>query len=355
MKKDFDYDLDKKLNEDIQIPNSILKKKELAFDMIKKSKKKNSKKKWSIAAAAALIILIGGVTFGNDAIAEVKEMLFKNNSGVQTAIDNGYAKKLENLTMNDQGVKISVDKFLIDNERAAVSMKINFEDKTTVEDLKVIKVMSNLKVNGESISGGADNELTINEDTKEITYNTVFALKDGSNYDSVTLEITGIDLIANINSKVDWAEGLSKLDIDQISNEGFKLYKIIEGNWKADIGVKDEFKDFTVIPYKASEENKSINIVSANLNPTGMDIKFNFKDQKGSLSKDVHDSVYNIKLTDDKGKSYKDNGMTEFDGNEDGKTDLTKTFGASAFTASEYYILEIKDLEGEVQKIKLVK
>ena len=90
MSINFEDQMEKILNDDVVIPASVLKKKEIAFSQIRKSKNNKFKfqYKHKIAAAVAAVAIIGGAAFGNTAIAAVRNSLFGNNYGVQKAVDN---------------------------------------------------------------------------------------------------------------------------------------------------------------------------------------------------------------------------------------------------------------------------
>lgn len=85
-------------------------------------------------------------------------------------------------------------------------------------------------------------------------------------------------------------KNLPKLDSDtnkQLAGTGVQLYKVIDGTWKTNIKLDKKFKDIKPIAYKASKKNYFINIISAEMLPTGMDITFTFNNQTKPLSQET--------------------------------------------------------------------
>ena len=73
----FDDKLNKVVNDEINIPESILKKKDIAFEEIRKSKKKKRRFNNGFIAAAVLLILVTGIFSikGENVLATIKEYL----------------------------------------------------------------------------------------------------------------------------------------------------------------------------------------------------------------------------------------------------------------------------------------
>lgn len=347
MKDNLENIIDKKLNEDIEIPVSILKKRNKAFEMIRNDKKK--KNNWGLVAAIAFIFIMT-ISFGDDVVASVKELVFKNNKGVQQAIDYGYYQNLDNKVIKDNNVEYTIDKLVVDDSKLAISMKINIKDEALKENLEAIKVEYNVLAGNENVIRGVDSEFTIDDKTKEVTYNSTIALSDEINYEKVTLEITNLVLGTNLNSDISWDNTLSKEDINQISEEGLKVYKIISGNWETEINLNN-IKE--VLQYKEVETDENIKVISAKLSATAMEIRFNFNSV--DMEKDVYNVVNKMELKDENGIIYNPSESISQYLKDDNKIDFVVGFDATSFEASKSYVLEYEDLQGKKFNLVLIK
>lgn len=373
MSINFENEIEKILNEDVIIPDSVLEKKEMAFKKIRENKKKEFKfsYKQKIAASIMAVIIIGGIAFGNTAIAAIKKCLFPNNYGVQKAVDNGYIQNIENNVMKDNGVDIKVNNVLRDSKRVALSLNLKFNDKDLMKYFKGIKLHCSIKTDdGREIPMDENYNFSLDKETGELVFNDILSILDGfgnenmvsaakdfKNINSFNLEIKKIELYADASAKID-PKTLPKLDNDskkQLEEAGVKLYKVIDGTWKTNIKLDGKFKDIKPIQYKASENNDFINIVSAEMLPTGMDITFNFKNQTKPLNQETLKDIDNITLVDDKGITYKATERTMQTDNGNNKTNVTKTFCVTSFDKTGAIKIIIKDLNGNTHEIELVK
>ncbi len=373
MNINFEDEIKKILNEDIAIPDSILEKKEIAFNKIRKSK--NIKVKFSykqkVVASIIAVTIIGGIVFGTTAIASIKKCLFNNDYGVQKAVDNGYVQNIENNIMRDNGVEIKVNNVLKDSKRVALSLNLKFDDKNLMKYLKYIKISWSIKTDdGKEIPLSEDCNYSIDKEKGELVFNDISNILDGfgnedmvsaskefKDINSFNLEIKKIELLADASAQID-SKTLPKLDNDtkkQLEEAGIKLYKEIEGTWKTNIKLDEKFKDIKPIAYKAAENNDFINIISAEMLPTGMDITFNFNNQTKPLSQETLKEIDKITLVDDKGIIYKPTERTWQSSNDNNKTNVRKTFCVTAFDKIGNLKMIVKDLSGNTQEIKLVK
>lgn len=374
MNINFEDEIKKILNEDVAIPDSVLEKKEMAFNKIRKSR--NVKVKFSykqkLVASIMAVTIIGGIVFGTTAIASIKKCLFQNDYGVQKAVDNGYVQNTENNVMKNNGVEIKVSNVLKDSKRVALSLNLKFTDKNTLNYFKYMKLSCSIKTDGgkEIPFSSEDYNYSIDKEKGELVFNDILSVSDGfgdenmvsaskefKDINSFNLEIKKIELLADASAQID-SKTLPKLDNDtkkQLEEAGVKLYKVIEGTWKTNIKLDEKFKDVKPIAYKTAENNDFINIVSAEMLPTGMDITFNFNNQTKPLSQETLKEIDKITLVDDKGIIYKPTERILQNGNDNNKTNVTKTFCVTAFDKIGNLKMIVKDLNGNTQEIKLVK
>ncbi len=372
MNINFEEEIEKILNEDLIIPDSVLEKKEVAVNIIRKKRFKFLYKR-KIVSFLLLAAIIGGMAFGNTAIAAIKNTLFPNNAGVQSAVDNGYIQNLQNKTMINNGVEIKVNNVLKDSKRVAISLNLKFDDKSLMKNFKYAKIRVSLKTkDGKEIPTSQNYNFSVNKSTGEFVFNDILSIMDGfgdkdmilaakeyKNINALNLAITRIELYSDASAKMD-PNTLPKLDDDskkQLAEANVKLYKVIDGTWKTNIKLNDKFKDARPIEYKSFENNDLINIISAEMLPTGMDITFCFNNQTKPLSEEVSNQIDKISLVDDKGNTYRasDGGVETTNNKNTDITNITKTFYVTSFDKTGNLKMIIKDLNGNAHEIKLIK
>ena len=372
MNINFEDEIEKILNEDIIIPDSVLEKKEIAFNQIRKNKKVKFSHRKNMAAAVMTIIIIGGIMFGNTAIAAIKKCLFGYDNAVQKAVDNGYIQNIDDNIMKDSGVEIKVNNILKDSKRIALSLNLKFDNKNLMKYFKYMKIDTSIATDtGVTIPFSfSDYDFNLDEETGELIFNEVETLQeinyangnmvlenDLKNTSSLNLKVEKIELYADASTQIDLGI-LPQLDNDtknQLEEAGVNLYKEINGTWETNIKLDEKFKDVKPIKYKVSENNNFINIVSAELLPTGMDITFNYNNQTKPLTKEIQKEISNIRLVDYRGITYKPTEGISQTYLDDNKTNITKTFCVTSFDKIGDIKMIIKDLNGNTQEIKLVK
>lgn len=372
MNINFEDEIEKILNEDIIIPDSVLEKKEIAFNQLRKNKKVKFSYRKNIAAAVMAMSIIGGITFGNTAIAAIKNCLFGYDHGVQKAVDNGYIQNIDDNIMKGNGVEIKVNNIVKDSKRIALSLNLKFDDKNLMKYFKYMKIDTSIATDtGVTIPFSfSDYDSNIDEETGELIFNEVETLQeinyangnmvlenDLKNTSSLNLKVEKIELYADASTQIDLGI-LPQLDNDtknQLEEAGVKLYKEINGTWETNIKLDEKFKDVKPIKFKVSENNDFINIVSAEVLPTGMDITFNYKNQTKPLTKEIQKEISNISLVDYRGITYKPTEGVSQTYSGDDKTNVTKTFCVTSFDKIGDIKMIIKDLNGNTQEIKLVK
>ncbi len=367
----FEDRLENSLNEEILIPKSVLDKKELAFEQIKKknqaSDKFSYKHKVAVAVVASICIL-GTVSFGNTAFANIKS-LFSNDSGIQKAVDNGYVQQVvTNNTMKDKGVEIKLTDVTCDKNKLALSLNLKFDDKSLVShfyslgfdiEIKDDKGRYIARDEGDCLTGSADWNTDVNKDTGEIKLNLVLS-SNGQLVDinKINLKLSQIQLFASLNDNIEnsvFTEAESKLDKDtliQLKDGGVRLYKELNGTWENNIKLDDKFKDSKSIKYSAEGNNNFVNVISAEMSPTGMQITF-----ITDASSDLNSRINKITLVDEKGKTYKQTtfGSQEYVDGDDIKFKVSLNFEATTFDNLGNLKMIAKDSNGKNVEIKLKK
>lgn len=362
MSHDFEKEIENVLGESIEIPESIVRKKEFAFEEIRKNKTSNRKSlnKKRIAAAAIGLSVMGIAVFGNNAIASFKSTLF-GDSGVQKAVNSGYIQNInESTIMKDNGVEIQAKDVAYDKNKIMLSLNIKFDDKKLLEYFYYMKIDFDIyNENGEDISkmGGREWSISEDKDTGEIIWNGILSSNGAfEDLDSINLKINEITLLASIDKDIPeevFKEAESKLDNDtlkQINEAGVRLYKEIEGTWESNIKLDEKFKEGKEVKYNAVEDNENVSMLFVSMYPTGTKVSF-------IIDKTEYKSVDKISLVDDKGNSFKlsDRRSQEYVEGDDSKVKVTLDFDATTFDIINNLKLIFKDIHGKDFDINLIK
>lgn len=115
--------------------------------------KQNKKVLKSVAVASIAAVSITGIVFAKDIGNFIGRYFgYGSSEGVQTAVDNGYFKDVENKYMDSDGIEIAVDSFLIDDYNLDINFKMKLSDKydskimqgADLQDLKILDENGNI-------------------------------------------------------------------------------------------------------------------------------------------------------------------------------------------------------------------
>ena len=224
----FDDKLNKVVNDEINIPESILKKKDIAFEEIRKSKKKKRRFNNGFIAAAVLLILVTGIFSikGENVLATIKEFIFKYNQGVEKAVENGYYKQLQDYTVSSDGVEIKIDKVILNSKTLFASFVINFEDSNLIDELESIFV--DMDIDYEDKKNQQPMFMSKSEvdiENKEVHCYFTYPLDKQINGNYLKININEITLMTNSESKLSWDPSVSELDKNHIRQGESKYLK----------------------------------------------------------------------------------------------------------------------------------
>lgn len=347
MERDFEQQLRNSLNGNIEIPESVIDKAEGAFNEIRRYKtqkvgKKSAfiKKQW-VAAAVAVAFL--GLTFNQPVIAAIKAALWGNHAGIERAVENGYGQEIKTSSIKSDGVETKITNVVIDKSRLGLSVDVKFDDLKSIKNVASMYLdMVITDSQGNIISGdGYPNQPvggiefttdTTNKESGNLKYNVLFQ--------SPTAEIPQTDqLKAEIKSIALYTE-----------NKADKPIKIIEGPWDHNVLLDKQFSNNKGVAYSATSDNKEVSIISAELLPTGFNVRFALN------VPNPHDEniVSMTQLVDSNGNIYKSSGMASMS-TENNKTIVSMTFEVSSFDKVDSLNLVLKDINGKDSVIKLAK
>ncbi|MGX4599403.1 DUF4179 domain-containing protein [Faecalimicrobium sp. JNUCC 81] len=353
MQNDLDKLIKENLNKEEYIPQSIINKKEDAFNMIKDMEKENikAKKKYinKKTAAAVAMVVIGGLSFGKPVLANINKVLFEGRyRGVQSAKENGYEQKAEGVFSESNGIRLEVVDLVAD------PTIINIKFKLSSKDTNELKKFKNPETKNKSIM----NHFTITDDKGRIlqTYGKDGIMsppltdEDGNEYHLTSGADEDIDVSRlNENEVYFWCVFTSSQgSLGDIKGLRIQTNKIsnIEGNWD----LKLDFNDFIInnkeVSYVAKDKNEKVEIIEAKGFATGIKIDFVVNEPIDELI------MLNAKLVDKNGKEYRSErpGWME---SKDGKDYVSITFDVSQYEKLDEFDFIIDGLDNS--KVTLVK
>jgi hypothetical protein len=283
-------------------------------------------------------VLTVSVLGKESAIAAIKSFLYKD-IGLQKASDNGYAQVV-NYIIADNGVTVKVNHVVVDKTKMALSLQLDFDDASRVKSAESVYL-----------------DLVIRDDKGRpiLEEGNRNALAGGSEQRTSVSGKAGGRLVHNLvlqspEGKFDNIQALD-LDIKSIALHKKYLerpYRVIKGEWKGVIKLDEQLKPEESVRYVA-EENPMVKVISAEMLPTGMAVKF-------AVAVHVDESImYKVTLRDDKGNVYKPSNTATMDYTEDGKDLISMTFDATSFDQLEDLTMKVNDLEGQEITVHLFK
>lgn len=393
MSTNFDDQLENIFSEDIEIPKSIIDKKEMAFTEIRSMAKKNKvSQKRKIVSAVAAMFIVGSTfiatdafaTIGDKTISAIKTIFFKDE-GVQKAIDNGLVQDLGNANIvKDKDIEIGVTDITYDSSKLALSLDIKFDDKSLLNNLQEIEFDMNLKDNNgryliksstenlneeqqkslKQLKADFDSNKVVNKETGEIKYNLVLnSMEPISGIDDVTLDIKAVRLLASINDKLQeniFSEAESKLEEYEVFNykqRNLRLYNLIEGKWQTSITLDEKLKAGKEVLYVPEGLNgETIRVTKAELLPTCMYVTFEFdSDFKGEDRKKIINKIDHATLVDDNGNIYNSTLKGYFTVGDNDNLLKVKSFEITSFDYDGNFKVILNDFNGENKEITLIK
>ncbi|MEF9951968.1 MAG: DUF4179 domain-containing protein [Clostridium sp.] len=370
MNNNFDKDIEKILNEEVEIPKSILDKKELAFSQIKSTPKSQRKNTWKTGITAALVILtlLGGVAFGDNVVASVRNYFNLNkDQGYEKALTNDYVQNLNNKIVSKNGVDINLVNLVRDSSRICTTFSLKIHDKDLFKQIAYIKPNITLKTKDGKVIPNTDNfNFNLNSKTQEITINSVSTLanphyeeviKSFNDIDNIIISISSLDVLTSLSNNTPSPNipKVSEGDIKDVAKSGLKFLDIVSGPWDFNVAIDKKFNNAKPIEFTQTNNQDYINILSAKMLPTGIDITYSFKNEAEAKHSELYEKFNSISLVDSKGNTYSPTNYALQELRDDGKTYITQTFPATIFDKIDNLTLKIKDNNGNVQEVKLSK
>lgn len=238
----------------------------------------------SIAIACCMLLSITGVVFAKDIGTFISNLFGANSSGgVQTAVDNGYIKNVEDNYIESDGIEFSVVSFLIDDYNFDMNFKIKLSDKYNVKEMQRLQPL-NMKVideNNEIVFLTHEEETRIAEENKTAGTPNFHPLFWGG-YSMNGEIISGNEIMLHLTAYgseehkipkskklyVTFSKVVNMINIEERENN------IYVGDWKFEIEVPEEMynRENTIYKYKSCND-KNISVGYAILSNTAFKIE----------------------------------------------------------------------------------
>lgn len=247
-----------------------------------------------IITILGLISLVGGVVFAKD-IANYIYHFFDHNVGIDTAIENGYIETPEMEYVNSSNIETKIENILMDDYNLSFTILIKFDAIENVSEINQIRLPNLLISDNEKNILYCEDEETFNKYCEEnklkykyLDFNDNY-INSGSNWyiKSKNIEENTVELIYNLYGKVfpkskklDIA--FSKINIGDLPNDDKTENKCIEGKWKINLDVPEEFYNREALVYRVKScSDETIKVTEAVVYNTSM--KFQLETQENPV------------------------------------------------------------------------
>lgn len=287
-----------------------------------------------IAVACCTLFLATGIVFAKDIGIFIKGVFgWSASEGINTAVDNGYVANVNTDYQSAEGIEISVDSFLMDDNNFAMNFDIKLSEKYDTKDMMFGMSLYDLKIvdeNGEKVF--ATHEL----ETEEMSiYKTEQEAKE--NYDAYTggysggadiidehqlmYSLTATQSAKSFPKSKKLYVTFTKIHVTKDKNEQ-PLDLWYKGDWNFELDVPEEMYNRELMIYKVkkcSDENTVVgNATLSNTSfimsiPLSTTNKIDYELLKTSTPKSIYDKLAFQKeyIETSDGKIFK----TSMDGN----------------------------------------
>ncbi|GKV56421.1 hypothetical protein NCCP2222_23680 [Sporosarcina sp. NCCP-2222] len=344
MKKDLEKELERVMNESLEMPAHVRTSLDQTYKMIQqKSKKKRKQMVWTRSAVAACALLMTGIILSNEQVrASIDGFFSFGDRGVEQVVSQGFTQSGESLA-TDQGITVKLEKSFSDPSKIGLSFSLEFEDASLLKNdiaqvtmdyrvkngdgtylVEFIPDTKPLKGSGGYTSGLDDRNTKLNKKDGTVQYHVVIDSNQGAfpQLQDAIIEVESINVFTEFSEA-----GLRKID----------------GKW--DLPIPDQDADIKTIEYVQEEAESKLQVLSAQANLSSLNVKFSI-DQ---VFEDETPFAWSMKLVDEKGNGYYPNGFSME--SKDGRTIISTNFPV---TANDSYDQVTLVVEG-IAEVKLMK
>lgn len=346
MNIDIDKKIENELKVDIKIPNSVLNKINLAFEEIKLEEDNKSRLvfKFNKKLIASLIaISVFSIFLINPKVLANITSFFKDK-GIQKAANNGYIQAFPESLVKNNGVTMNIDDVVADKTKIGISFILKFDDISQLKDIDDIQLGLNIKDN---------NDRVIFEHLQEGIY-TPLSIGQEWSIDTSNKDNGEIKYYLKMYSMEGQLQDIEKLSINIDSINLYKqvkegLYKEIDGEWEFSLNLDEKFMNEKEVKYIAKEENDIVNVISAEVHPTGMLLNFTIN------SKVDENIIGKVMIVDENGNEFERFNSARMSTISNGGAEISMMFDITTFDNVDNLKMIVKDINGEDIVLDLIK
>jgi len=238
-------------------------------------------------AAISLVTISTGVVFAKD-ISKFVQNLFKDNQGVQTAVDNGYMhENPEMIYFESSSTKIRMQEMVMDDYTLDINFETEFDeniDVTGIENFRIPNMLVTDENNNILCSWDINTAKKFSEekglpsDNQSVLDNSINVAS--SIFISKTIDKNSIVFTLNCSANDDKFPKSEKLYVrfDTIILENNEKHYNITGDWLIEITVPEKFVNRESTIYEVincNNQNVKTNSITAEVYETGMNFKMN--------------------------------------------------------------------------------
>lgn len=297
--KDIDSQIKKDLSADLPLPESFTN---MVRNTIKSQKNKKQKKKVimlkTMAAACACILVTTSLVFAKD-ITKFINTFWKENKGIDTAIENGYIHQPNREYTESKGTKIRVNEFLMDENNLCLTFSLKPKEGINLNKIQKIDFSDMIITDENKRILYCEDKNTFEEYSKKNELDNVWKeesetnINSGSNWFIQSKSETEIQLVYNLYASQFPQSKKINIHMTQIilflqedkSEENITL----TGDWELTIDVPKEFYQSEKIVYQVKECNDP-NIKSSKITVSETNTKFEMEiEEKAELPYEMTD------------------------------------------------------------------
>lgn len=297
--KDIDSQIKKDLSADLPLPESFTN---MVRNTIKSQKSKKQKKKVimlkTMAAACVCILVTTSLVFAKD-ITKFINTFWKENKGIDTAIENGYIHQPNREYTESKGTKIRVNEFLMDDNNLCLTFSLKPKEGINLNKIQKIDFSDMIITDENKRILYCEDKNTFEEYSKKNELDNVWKeesetnINSGSNWFIQSKSETEIQLVYNLYASQFPQSKKINIHMTQIilflqenkSEENITL----TGEWELTIDVPKEFYQSEKIVYQVKECNDP-NIKSSKITVSETNTKFEMEiEEKAELPYEMTD------------------------------------------------------------------
>lgn len=285
MESKFDDELNKMLNEEVNIPQKITNKIRSSLEEKRKGVYVGMKLNKVVATIVGIVIMSAGAVIAGKAIIE------KRNS-IEIAEENGYFEKVDMDYVYDAGIGIKIEKYFIDQNRVAITFNMQTEEFDITDLDNSVLLYSKAYIEGNNITHESQTNVKycmdiikfIDEKGDEIQRELVTG-RGASISESEKVDDNTVRFFYEMPLYQEIESNKMKVVIQKIGVLKNLEEKEFIGNWEFEIDIADKYLNHSnIIEYQGRVNLQDVVVEKATLSATKLVVSLKADNLKNLLS-----------------------------------------------------------------------